>query len=154
MEANRLSLISRGACALLVALPFVPVIEYLGGMEPVRRSLAYLVLLDLKQGDAHVSMAMWALPAILGAVRLSGVAYKAHVVLAALSGAFGVFEFLLAAVDTSSLTLARLQVYTGLTGVAPPHHYGLHASLVAGLSLVWMFDELWARREFKSANGI
>lgn len=138
----------------MAASPFVPIIEYLGGLEPTRRSLSYLIILSFRQEPARWAMLLWTLPAALALLRLSNVAFKAHVILAALSAATAITELLIAASDASNLTIAKLQVYTGIEGVCPPHHYGLHAALVGGLSAIWMLDELWARREFKSADGI
>ena len=139
---------------LLAASPFVPIIEYLGGIEPTRRSLAYLTILTFRQEPVRWLMLIWMLPAALGVVRLSGALFKAHVVFAALSAATAISEVLLAASDASNLTLAQLQVYMGIEGVCRSNHYGFHGALVGGLSAIWMFDELWARREFKSADGI
>ena len=154
MEANRQSLISRGACLLLAAGPFVPIIEYLGDIEPTRRSLTYLTILTFRHAPVRWLMLLWFVPALLAVIRLSGIAYKAHVVLGALSAAIAILWVLLAASDPTNLTIAQLQVYTGVQGVCPAHHYGFLAALVGGLSAIWMFDELWARREFKSADGI
>lgn len=139
---------------MLLTSPFIPMIEYLGGMEPTHKSLATLILLSFKHDPPRYGMLVWTIPMVIGLTRLANMAFKAHVVLAAIAGAIGVTEFLFAAHDTTSVTVARLQVYTGLEGVAPPHHYGIHAALVAGTSLIWMFDELYARRELKSADGI
>jgi hypothetical protein len=154
VEGNRQSLISRPACALLAAAPFVPIIEYLGGLEPTRRSLAYLTILTFRQEPIRWLMLLWMLPAVLAVLRLSNALYKAHVALAAVSAATAITEVLIAASGTDNLTIAQLQVYTGLQGVCPSHHYGLHGALVGGLSAIWMLDELWAKREFKSADGI
>lgn len=154
MEANRQSLISRGACLLIAASPFVPIIEYTGGFEPVRKSQVWCTLLTFEHEPVRWLMALWLVPAIVAFVRLANVAYKAHVIFAAISAAIAISWVLLTATDTSNLTLAQLQVYTGLEGVVPNRHYGFLAALVGGLSAIWMFDELWARREFKSIDGV
>jgi hypothetical protein len=154
MEANRQSLLSRGACLLLAAGPFVPIIEYTGGFEPVRKSLVWCVLSTMQHEPVRWLILLWLVPGVLGFVRLSNVAFKAHVIFAAISATIAISWVLLTATDTSNLTLAQLQVYTGLEGVVPNRHYGFLAALVGGLSAIWMFDELWARREMKSIDGI
>lgn len=154
MEANRQSLISRGACLLMTASPFVPIIEYTGGFEPVRKSLVWCVLSTMQHEPVRWLILVWLVPATLAFVRLSNVAYKAHVIFGAISAAIAIGWVLLTATDTSNLTLAQLQVYTGLEGVVPNRHYGFLAALTGGMSAIWMFDELWARREFKSINGV
>jgi hypothetical protein len=137
---------------LLVASPFIPMTEYLGGMEPTFRSLTYLTILSFRHDPVRWAMLVWFIPAVIGVVRLANLAFKAHVILAGLSAAIALTMFWFAT-DNETMIL-RLAVYTGLEGVCPAAKYGLVACLIGAASAVWMFDELYARRELKSADGI
>lgn len=137
---------------LLVASPFIPLTEYLGGMEPSFRSLTFLTILSFKHDPVRWGMLVWFLPAVLGAVRLANVAFKAHIAMAALSIASALTMFWFA--TDNEITILRLAVYTGLEGVCPAKKYGLLACLIGAAAAVWMFDEMYARREIKSADGL
>lgn len=150
---NRQSLISRGACLLVVVLCFVPMLEYLGAIEPERRSAVQILLMALRREPPRYLMVLVFVPALLALLRLGQVAWKAHVALAATGVFFAMVEFLLAALPAGNPTMAHAAVYVGLDGVVAPAQWGPFAALTAGFCAAWMFDELWARRTFKAFDS-
>lgn len=153
MEANRQSLVSRASCVALMLSCLVPMVEYFGGLEPTRKSFGQLFVKSMNGEHPPYLMAAWLLPPVLGLLRLSGIAWGANVFFAAASVFVGIAEFFLAVVGPGHPTLAHLQVHFGLEGIVPASHFGLHSTIVAGLSAVWMFDELWAMRTFKAFDA-
>lgn len=154
MEANRQSLISRGACILVAAMAVVPCIQYDGGMEPTRKAFVQLLIKSLNGEHPPYLMVVWLVPSILAVLRLAGMFYNAHVFLAAGAILFAIIEFFLSWVGPGGgVTFAHLQVYFGLEGVAPALHYGLHAAGCGGFAAVWFFDELRAQQIFKPMDA-
>lgn len=156
MEANRQSLISRGACVALVLSCLVPVVEYLGALEPTRKSLLQMFMKMAGGEHPQWLMAAWFVPPACGALRLAGFAWKAHVYLAATAVALAIAEFFLAVVGPDHPSFNHMQVYFGLEGVVPDEragHWGFHATIVGGVAAVWLFDELRAMRVYKAFDA-
>lgn len=150
---NRQSLVSRGACLLVVALSFVPMMEYFGGIEPERRSAVQVLLIALRREPPRYLLVLVFVPALLAVLRLGQVAWRAHVGFAATGIFFAIAQFVLAALPGGNVTMAHVAVYVGLDGVVKPAQWGLYAALTGGLCAAWMFDELWARRTFKAFDS-
>jgi len=152
-EANQQSLVSRGACAALAVSIVVPLIEYTAGEEPSRKTFVAIFLASMKRDHPPWLMAVWFVPPIVALARLAGASFKWHVAFAATSVFLGICEVFFSWLGQGGSTLlSKLQVYFGIEGIVPAAHFGLHGALIGGVSAVWFFDELWARRTFRALD--
>jgi len=154
-EANQGSLVSRGAALGLVALCFVPLAEYWGGLEREYRSFGRLFMMTIQRDPPRWGMVVFFVPAVLGVLRLAGGMSKAHIPMAAAAIFVALVEGFFAFVQLAGSTeLVHAAVYLGLDGVVHPDGYRLHAVLTALSGAVWLIDELKGRAVYRPMDRI
>jgi hypothetical protein len=154
-EANQGSLVSRGAAVALVAVSFVPTIEYWGGIEREYRSFARLFVMTIQRDPPRWLMILFFVPAVLGVLRLAGGMARSHVPMAAAATFVALVEGFFSFVQLAGSTaLVHASVYLGLDGVVHPDGYRIHAVLTALCGAVWLIDELKGRAVFRPLDDV